>query len=116
MELTMVPTFCTDIVLQKKNTTHLEFRLDVAKALLEASHPYLSYVSNLLLKLQTFPSDSLAVASQNSLVAVLTAKSTVTEQQGKGNRLSGCVRPVKWLGVYTHALNATIPSSITNRF
>ena len=76
---------------------------------------HLLYVTNFLM-LQTFPSDSLAITSQKPLVAVLTAKSAVTEQQGKGNRLSGSVRHVKWLCVYTRALNATIPSSITSRF
>ena len=99
---------------KKERMTHLKFRLDVASR--GSSSSTCSYITNLLLMLQTFPSDSLAVTSQNPLVAVLTAKSVVTEQQGKGNRLSGSVRHVKWLCVYTHALNATIPSSITSRF
>ena len=93
--------------------THLKFRLYIAKALLEAAHPVpeLRYqpppdAANVPLRLTGRRFPELAGGRPDCK----------DRAAGKRKQTRWSVIHIKWLCVHTHALNATIPSSITNRF
>ena len=117
MKLTMVNAnilYCYNTP-KKERITHLKFRLDVAKALMEAAHPVpaLRYqpppdAANIPLRLtgRHFPEP----AGGRPDCKVCSDRAAGKRKQTQWQRC------VKLLCVSTHVLNATMLSSITSRF